>query len=121
MLDKYHFIQGTLDECVRDTVCKILWIAAKDSLEYFGIYYGKALIGFTVIGKSFLLSFGINIRYRRKEVLLDWWRKVCDLLDNEFATWIFKKNERTVKFLQRNGMEIVEDDPEKEFYNLIYI
>jgi hypothetical protein len=120
LIDKYHVVNGDLQICVEDTERRIQEVSENDPLEFFALYYGKVLIGFTVIGDSFLLSFGINIRYRVKYVVLGWWNWVSKLLDYEFATWIFKKNTRTIEFLKRNGMKIVQDNND-EYYNLVYI
>src|SRR5579863_2753955 len=121
LVEKYHVVNGNFDECVKDTFRRICEVAKKNELIFYSVWHGWIPVGFTVTGKSFLLSFGINIKSRTREIVTSCWKKVCMLLDNEFVTWIFKKNTRTVEFLRRNGMEIVEDGPEKEFYNLIYI
>jgi hypothetical protein len=121
LINKYHVVNGSLDDCVDDTVRRIYEIYEKEPLKFMGVYENMQPIGFSVIGKNFLLSFGINIHYRTKENVLDWWTKICQMLNNEFATWIFKKNTRTVEFLKRNGMMIVEATSDKEFYNLVYI
>lgn len=118
LMDKYHILQGSLGECVADTVKRIEEI--KDPLEYYALVFEEEAIGFTVIGESFLLSFGINIRLREKIIVMDWWRQVCRMLDDKFVTWIFKKNTRTIKFLERNGMYKAAESEQQDFYNLIY-
>jgi hypothetical protein len=120
LINKYHLVNGDLKTCVQDTERRIQEVSENDPLEFFALYCEENLIGFTVIGDSFLLSFGINIRYRFKAIVLYWWNLVCKMLDYEFATWIFKKNTRTMDFLKRNGMKIIEDNND-EYYNLVYI
>lgn len=122
LLEKYHIVNdGTLDECVEDTWKRIAEVNARESLTYFSVVQDGITIGFSVIGPSFLLSFGINIKYRTKEVLGSWWEAICKLLGYEFVTWIFKKNSRTLNFLLRNGMTISEVVEAEEYYNLVYI
>lgn len=121
LLSRYHIIQGTLNECVSDTLDRIEQVSKTNKLKYFSVTMESAVIGFTVIGDAFLLSFGIKERYRVRAVVMEWWKLVCEELDNEFVTWIFKKNTRAISFLLKNGMEIVDNDPKKDFFNLTYV
>lgn len=120
LIEKYHVVNGSLLNCVDDTMNRIKAVAATDDLRCYVVENKGVPIGFTVIGQSFLLSFGINIRYRTKAILMEWWGKVCHMLNNEFVTWIFKKNTRTINFLKRNGMEVIADD-NNDYFNLIYL
>lgn len=123
LLSKYHRISpaSTFSKCIDDTVSQIQEVAEHNDLTYYAVYLGLTRIGFTVLGDHILLSFGLNHHYRSKEIVLSWWKLVCKMMKDEFVTWIFKKNKRTVDFLLRNGMEIVDDDPDKIFYNLTYV
>jgi hypothetical protein len=116
LIHHYHLVNGDLADCVKSTFYEIDKVSREGTaLEYFGIYYTDPrkqtiLIGFTVTGPKILLSFGINLKYRSKEIVLEWWQCVLTWLSGEFVTWLFKKNTRAIAFLTRNGMEISEDN-----------
>src|SRR6266849_3414375 len=112
LINTYHLVNGSLDKCVNSTVMEIKKVARTDKLSYYGIIWDGRPIGFTVLGKNFLISFGINLRFRTKEILPLWWQLVCTALNEEFVTWIFKKNTRAIDFLKRNGMIVIEEHPD---------
>lgn len=125
LIHKLHLVNGDLTDCVKSTFREIERVGHSGvPLNYLGIYYTdgqnrELLIGFTVSAPKTLLSFGINIQYRTKEIVLAWWECVCTLLDNEFVTWLFKKNTRAIDFLTRNGMEVSEDNG--DYVTLLYL
>lgn len=109
LIDTYHLVNGSLMQCITSTVTEIRRQADRgENLVYLGVYQQGAMIGYSILAPSCLFSFGIHIASRTKDVLMDWWRQICFLLNGEFATWIWAKNTRALAFLQRNGMEITE-------------
>jgi hypothetical protein len=121
LLDTYHLVNGTLDECVSSTMDEIFKIvmASPFAIERCAIYEGKTLIGFMVLAPSCLISFGIHHAYRKKEILLEWWSKTVVMLNHEFVTWLFTKNTRAINFLVRNGMVIEKE--ENGIASLLYL
>lgn len=120
LIHKYHLINGDLTDCVKSTFREIDRVSQGGTpLEYFGIYYEEMLIGFTVTGPKLLFSFGINIQYRTKEIVLKWWQCVLTYLGQDFVTFLFKKNKPAVDFLMRNGM-VVGDD-QGEYLGLVHL
>lgn len=119
LINTYHLVNGSLIDCVKSTFTEIdKFSSGPDKVEYYGIYLDGKTIGFTVVGENFLLSFGINIQYRTKEIVMQWWNMVCMMLNKAFVTWLFKKNTRAIDFCKRNGMEVIEDFP--EYVTLLY-
>lgn len=65
-------------------------------------------IGFTVVVKQpvpLLLSFGINVINRTKDVLLPWLEQIRELFGGVFAVGLWAKNERAINFFERNGFQ----------------
>lgn len=111
LINVYHVVNGDFDKCVFLTCKNISDTDVIMGFEYFGIYNNEQVIGYTVIGPALLFSFGINIKYRNKEVLMAWWQWVCAKM-NLFKCVLWKKNTRAIAFLVKNGMQVekVTDD-----------
>lgn len=72
-------------------------------------------IGYTVIAKTpdtpnELYSFGINIHYRSKAIVLKWLNAVKILLGQTFWTSLYKDNSRAINFFEKNGFKKVESE-----------
>jgi hypothetical protein len=109
LIDKYHIINGDIEECVNDTYNKILIESKSSELKWYGVNDDNDdLMGFLVVSLSYgvLYSFGLNINYR-KEHAKEFFDKIKDLLNNNFGCGLWTKNTRTIKYLIRNGMQIV--------------
>jgi hypothetical protein len=109
LIHNYHLVNGSLEDCINSTMTEIGRVDAKEALQYYAVRWNNDPIGFTVVGDRFLLSFGLSIFYRTKEIIGQWWELVCSCLKDGFVTWIFKKNTRAINFLVKNGMEEIED------------
>lgn len=120
LINEYHRINGSLNTCVKDTFYQIDKASREGTaLDFYGVFRDGEPIGFTVLGKKMLFSFGIQITHRQKEVVTTWWQLVRDKLGPEFVTWLFKKNSRAIAFLLRNDMEIHEET--EDIVTLIYL
>lgn len=108
LVDKYHCINGDIDNCVIHTVQEIYQTSMMYKLRYYKVLINKEPVGYFVIGKLFLYSFAINIKYRKREVLLDLWSKIVKEIGNSFFCMLYNKNERAINFLKKQGM-IVRD------------
>jgi hypothetical protein len=116
LFDKYHVDPFfTFEDCVESTFEMV-----KENSKYKECYYYKVLfedteIGYVVTYKECLFSFGINIEYRRKSILIEWWSKVKEVLDETFLCMLYDNNTRAIDFLKKNGMieidnKILEDN-----------
>jgi hypothetical protein len=77
-------------------------------LSYYKAVYKQIPIGYVVLFNDCLYSFGINKKYRKKEILIDWWSSVRSLMGKNFFTALYKNNERAINFLVKQGMVATE-------------
>lgn len=91
----------------------------KNSQSLFEFTYYKVMwdgqpIGFTVIDKEkgLLWSFGINISWRKKEIAMQWFNEVSKYLDHFVICVLWNQNFRAIRFLERNGMKIMNRNDE---------
>lgn len=109
LIDKYHISNGNLEDCVIDTYNKIMIESNSTELNWYSVNDNSDnVIGFLVVSLSYgvLFSFGLNINHR-KEYAKEFFDKIKELLNNSFACGLWTKNTRTIKYLIRNGMQIV--------------
>jgi hypothetical protein len=109
LIDKYHIVNGNLEDCVRDTYNRIVLESNSTTLDWYSVHDdNNVMIGFLVVSLSYgvLYSFGLNIKYR-KEHAKEFFDKTKELLNNRFGCGLWTKNTRTIKYLLRNGMQIV--------------
>lgn len=105
-----------LDGIVKDIYGKIKRQQKTDKLTYFGIFEGRDFIGYSVVGENFLYSFGVNVGWRKKEVLLQWWKVIKKQMNQDFAILLWSRNKRAIQFLIKNDCEI-----EKEANGITYL
>jgi hypothetical protein len=108
LIDKYHVVNWNLQTSVNDTLSRIDQTSKEYKLTYFKVLVNKIPVGFFVIGDKLLYSFGININYRKKDVLLEWWSLVKQELNNNFIAMLNEKNTRAIEFCQKQGMDILD-------------
>ncbi len=48
--------------------------------------------------------------HRTKETLAEFWNKIREVLTDKFACILYRNNTRAINWLQKCGMEIVEND-----------
>ena len=61
-----------------------------------------------------LFSYGINIAYRKKEILTGWLKAVGEILGDTYYTCNWNENTRSIAFLEKNNFAILRN-PEKPF------
>lgn len=112
LIDKYHHIGNSFEESTADTIAKILQTSTMMPLQLYAINYKEKTIGYFVIGKQnkILYSFGIRKEFRIKELLIDWFTKMVEIMP-EFKCYLWNKNSRAINFLVKNGMtkELIEE------------
>lgn len=104
---------STLDELVSDVVRKI-----KDYSEVFPETVFKAVIekgetvGYIVFKEETLISFGLSMEYRQRKYLNDFFSLIKRELRGRFVCMLWSRNIRAVKFLMKNGLKILDTNPE---------
>ena len=108
LINKYHVNVGSFVECVNDTYLKIIDADKEYPLEWYVINDGIETIGYCITSKtySFLYSFGINIKHRTKENMVNWFENVKKLFIGGFTCGLWAKNDRAIDYLVRNGMNV---------------
>ena len=129
LLNNIHMSPGSLDHCVNHTYAEIEKSAHHygDKMDCFKVMYGFQNIGYSVIIRhgsepDELYSYGISIKYRESEILKEWMELLKDTLSNPFFTVLWSKNERAIKFFEKNGLyhEKGWEDPGKDKTLLVY-
>ncbi len=120
LIKDYHIVGKTYEDCVNDTYNRILQESKLSELYWYVVCNEHDyIIGFLVVSLQYkiLYSFGLNIKNRSQYSDI-FFNKVSELMHNCFGCGLYNKNERGIKFLLRNGMEIVLQDEEKTILKL---
>lgn len=110
LVEKYHIINKGFSEAVDSTVGRIIDTSRIYDYKFFKVLHEKKPVGFFVVGNQVLYSFGINIKYRTKNILANWWELVKKELGSQFMSMLYSKNERAVNYLKNRGMVVSDDD-----------
>lgn len=112
LIKKYHVIEGTLVECVTDTYLKIREASEMYPMEWYKVLVKGRVVGYCIMCQtySFLYSFGINMQYRNRMELEDFFSQVKKYFGQGFTCGLWAKNTRAIDFLIKNGMQIYESD-----------
>lgn len=108
LFNKYHIIKGTFQECVDSTMALIVQATEFFPMEYYRVLWNNIEIGYVCKHAAMLYSYGIGIAYRRKSILKQWWMALEKLMDGSFGTALYENNKRAMRFLERNGMQLLE-------------
>lgn len=113
LLNTFHTSPGTLQHCVDNTMEFIHENAAyyKDDIEFYAVILDGVAIGYTVIIRNEqipneLYSFGINIKHRRKDILLAWLKTIREKIGVPYYIVLWSKNTRAINFFERNGFAV---------------
>lgn len=112
LLNRFHHKPGSLHGCIQATMKNVEECASLMPLQYYRLVLNGKPIGFTITGPSILYSFGINIKFRTKELVLEWFNKMKEMLRNDFRVVLYNVNQRAIRFFERNGMENIHQDKE---------
>lgn len=99
-LPKYHIADSDYANHTYDQICETAKI-----LDLTCYKYGE--IGFTIVASKLLYSFGINVNYRDKKTLENWFCELRKLLGT-FTVVLHDKNSRAINHLIRQGMKVKE-------------
>ncbi len=109
LFDKYHVAKMNMDDCVDSTLMMIEQTGRGEKMDYFGVKFKDEFIGYLVILPKILYSFGINIKYRKKEILMSFWESIKDILNDSFICMLYPNNTRAINWLKKNKMIIVDE------------
>ncbi len=107
LLDKYHVDKFDIHGAVASTLFMIAETENGVDMTHYKVALGDISIGYISVFENFLYSFGINKEYRKKEILIEWFEKVKEVLGYKFITMIYPNNSRAINFLKKQGMKIV--------------
>jgi len=101
---------NTLDDIVNDVSNRIRTDVTDATVK--GIYEGDKLIGYYVydLPHKLLVSFGLNKGYRSRKYLNKFWACIRSDLKGMFQCFLWTRNGRGIKWLQKNGMKIAATD-----------
>lgn len=92
-----------------EDACGIIYhklLANYEEASFEPLHYEGLPIGYFVWMPELLISFGVNINYRKREPLDYVWKKIKQCLGEEFSMSLFDHNTRAIKWLQRQGMKV---------------
>lgn len=119
LFDKYHVAPCDFFHACMITLEMIRDTAKQEKLSYYKVVYKQINIGYVVIFHDFLYSYGINPKFRKKEILIQWWAEIKKLLGKRFVTMLYENNIRALKFLEKQGMKIAQVDEANKTITLI--
>lgn len=111
LLNKYHIeAPASLSTCVEKTHLDL----QNAQVQFYTLLNNDKLIGyFGMETGTFLTGFFIKPEYRNKEIIKEFWNIVNNKFNNkEFYCGIYKKNERAMKFLEKNNGRLWMEIPE---------
>ena len=91
-------------------VCYSVWnkveMIAEDSVFY-GVELDGGKIGYFVFQGNILFSFGVGLKWRKKDILLQFFKVILSKIGDGFTIALYSYNQRAIKWLQKMGMNIV--------------
>lgn len=70
------------------------------------LHHNGEKIGFYAWVPGLLISFGVNIEYRTKDVLTEVWDGILREMGDGFSVVLYTKNTRAIQWLERCGMRV---------------
>ena len=104
LLDKYWGDDFSLEEAVNETMFMVKTVNEEVPVECYAVVLNDEEIGYVCKIPNNLYSFGININYRKKDVLIEFWDKVKELMGEGFICMLYPQNSRAINFLKKQGM-----------------
>lgn len=111
-VEKFHFADKTLDELVANNIRNINELAENIDVKCYVVYWGENKIGFFVMAyhNSMLYSFGINKKYRVKNILIDWVNYIKTMVSEYLVCPLNAENKRAINFFLKNNFHVLERD-----------
>lgn len=108
LISTIHISPGTLEHCVEHNFESVK-DAGESNGEFYKVMWNNNEIGFIVAIRTpnVIPSFGINIHYRKKEILLSFLQALKNLFNNDiYAVGVWEKNKRAINFFVKNDFNI---------------
>jgi len=107
--DPTVFIES-LDDIVEDILRKEKsYEEVEGEMHYYGFYEKGKLIGYFFYKDKLLISFGLNIQYRNRQYLRQFFSSIAKKIGKNFICHLWSKNLRAIGFLVKMGMEIIDE------------
>ncbi len=106
LIEKYHPAKSDEQGSIDNTLEMVNDMAKIYDCSYYKVCVNKKPVGYFVVFENFLYSFCINIKYRRKEILIKWWQEIKSVLGKTFRTMLYTENHRAISFCLKNGMKV---------------
>lgn len=120
LLNKYHIAKLDLETAVQSTFGMIHTASRIKKISCYKVVYQKQPIGYVVTyGGNFLYSYAIAMKFRKKDILKNWWNEVKKILDEDFSSMLYSNNVRAVEFLIKNGMKVMQEDKQNQVLTFI--
>jgi hypothetical protein len=103
-----HVEVGSVDDIVDDIATRINNDVPKAVIK--GVFEKSELIGYYVYYNKMLISFALNIKYRNRKYLKEFWSKIRSDLKGSFQCYLWSVNQRGWRWLCKMGMKIVAQD-----------
>lgn len=81
-----------------------------DDLELKGIFEKGQLVGYYVRKGGLLISFALACAYRTRSYLRKFFSLIKEDFKGCFMCYLWNKNTRGIKWLMKNGMEMIDQD-----------
>lgn len=108
LLDKYWGEDFSLEEAVNETMRMINTVSQEVEFNHYAVLLDDEEIGYVSCFSHNLYSFGININYRTKDNLIEFWGRIKEVMGESFICMLFPQNERAINFLKKQGMKQVD-------------
>lgn len=95
-----NVIVENVDQISEDIIRKL---KTHNNIILKGIYDKNKLIGFFVRAGGLLVSFSLAVQYRTRKYLNNFWRLIQREFKGIFKCYLWSKNQRAIKFLQKHG------------------
>lgn len=118
LFDKYHIGKMNFPQAVLSTLDLIDDASKELKLSYYKVVYQKQPIGYFVTFDGYLYSFGISMRFRKKDILVGWFVAVKKVLGLNFRAMLYENNTRAISHLEKQGMKVIDIDQETKIVTL---
>jgi len=118
LFEKYHIGKMNFPQSVLSTLDLIDEASQQFKLSYYKVIYQKQPIGYFVTFGDYLYSFGISMKFRKKDILVGWFLGVKKVLGKQFKALLYENNTRAISHLEKQGMKIVDIDNETKIVTL---
>jgi len=108
LLDKYWGEDFSLEEAINETMYMIREVSKETEMTHYAVLLDGEEIGYVTKIPNNLYSFGININYRTKDNLIEFWERVKEVMEDGFICMLFPQNTRAINFLKKQGMKEID-------------